>query len=119
MKKVILGSMMFLAGLLSAVVLLAGTMANDWGVNGELSSFRNMVQYGLMPVFYIFIGVSVACGYFRKRRYGNGSMFSFVFCSQSIIFRDNRSVCGKRCEASVEPSGYFSSAISDRNMDIL
>ena len=59
MKKVILGSMMFLAGLLSAAVLLAGTMANDWSVNGELSSFRNMVQYGLMPVFYIFIGVSV------------------------------------------------------------
>ena len=49
MKKVILGSMMFLAGLLSAAVLLAGTMANDWSVNGELSSFRNMVQYGLMP----------------------------------------------------------------------
>ena len=59
MKKVILGSMMFLAGLLSAAVLLAGTMANDWGVNGELSSFRNMVQYGLMPVFYIFIGIAV------------------------------------------------------------
>jgi hypothetical protein len=59
MKKVILGSMMFLAGLLSAAVLLAGTMANDWSVNGELSSFRNMVQYGLMPVFYIFIGIAV------------------------------------------------------------
>ena len=59
MKKVILGSMMFLAGLLSAAVLLAGTMANDWSVNGELSSFRNMVQYGLMPVFYIFIVIAV------------------------------------------------------------
>ena len=114
MKKVILGSMMFLAGLLSAVVLLAGTMANDWSVNGELSSFRNMVQYGLMPVFYIFIGVSVACGYFRKRRYGNGSMFSFVFCSQSIIFRDNRSICGKRHPAFMEPSGYFGCAVPYR-----
>ena len=119
MKKVILGSMMFLAGLLSAVVLLAGTMANDWGVNGELSSFRNMVQYGLMPVFYIFIGVSVACGYFRKRRCRNGGMFSSVFCSQSIIFRANRSICGKGHPAFMEPSGYFGSAVPHRYMDIL
>lgn len=59
MKKVVLGSMMFLAGLLSAAVLLAGTMANDWNVNGELSSFRNMAQYGLMPAFYIFVGIAV------------------------------------------------------------
>ena len=33
MKKVILGSIMFLAGLLSVAVLLTGTMANDWTVN--------------------------------------------------------------------------------------
>lgn len=59
MKKVILGSIMFLAGLLSVAVLLAGTMANDWNVNGELSSFRNMAKYGLMPVFYIFIVIAV------------------------------------------------------------
>ena len=59
MKKVVLGSMMFLAGLLSAAVLLAGTMANDWNVNGELSSFRNMAQYGLMHAFYIFVGIAV------------------------------------------------------------
>ncbi len=95
MKKVILGSMMFLAGLLSAAVLLAGTMANDWSVNGELSSFRNMVQYGLMPVFYIFIGVSVACGYFRKRRYGNGSMFSFVFAVNPLYSVINGAFAGK------------------------
>lgn len=59
MKKVILGSTMFLAGLLSVAVLLAGTMSNDWNVNGQLSSFRNMAQYGLMPVFYIFVGIAV------------------------------------------------------------
>ena len=59
MKKVVLGSMMFLAGLLSTAVLLAGTMANDWNVNGELSSFRNMEQYGLIPVFYIFVSIAV------------------------------------------------------------
>lgn len=59
MKKVILGSTMFLAGLLSVAVLLAGTMSNDWNINGQLSSFRNMAQYGLMPVFYIFVGIAV------------------------------------------------------------
>ena len=66
-----------------------------------------------------YAGVSVACGYFCKRRCGNGGMLSSVFCSQSIIFRNKWSVCGKRCEVFMEPSGYFSSAISDRNMDIL
>jgi hypothetical protein len=59
MKKVILGSIMFLAGLLSAAVLLAGTMSNDWVNNGQISSFWNMSQYGLMPAFYIFIGVAI------------------------------------------------------------
>ena len=59
MKKVVLGSMMFLAGLLSIAVLLAGTMANDWNVNGELSSFRNMAWYGLMPAFYVFVGIVI------------------------------------------------------------
>ena len=59
MKKVILGSAMILAGLLSTAVLLAGTMANDWTINGQLSSFWNMLQYGLMPVFYTFIGIVI------------------------------------------------------------
>jgi hypothetical protein len=59
MKKVILGSIMFLAGLLSVAVLLTGTMANDWTVNGQLSSFWCMSQYGLMPTFYIFVGIAI------------------------------------------------------------
>ena len=59
MKKVILGSIMFLSGLLSVAVLLAGTMANDWNVDGQLSAFHNMSQYGLKPAFYIFIGIAV------------------------------------------------------------
>lgn len=58
MKKVILGSVMFSAGLLSAAVLLAGTMSNDWTINGSLSSFWNLTQYGLMPAFYAFIGIA-------------------------------------------------------------
>lgn len=59
MKKVIFGSVMFLAGLISAALLLAGTMANDWTLNGSPSSFWNMSRYGLMPAFYIFIAVAV------------------------------------------------------------
>ena len=48
-----------LSGLLSVAVLLAGTMANDWNVDGQLSAFYNMSQYGLKPAFYIFIGIAV------------------------------------------------------------
>lgn len=59
MKKVVLGAILFLAGLLSAAVLLSGTMANDWTVNGNLSAFWNLSQYGLMPPLYIFAGVAV------------------------------------------------------------
>ncbi len=59
MKKVLLGSMMFLAGSLSVAILLAGTMANDHTIDGRYSSFWNMSQYGLMSVFYIFLGIAV------------------------------------------------------------
>ena len=66
-----------------------------------------------------YAGVSVACGYFRKRRCRNGGMLSSVFCSQSIIFRANRSICGKGHPAFMEPSGYFGCAVPHRYMDIL
>ncbi len=59
MKKVIWGSLMVLAGLLSAAVLLAGSMANEWTINGQFSSFWNMSQYGVIPIFYVFIGVAI------------------------------------------------------------
>lgn len=59
MKKVILGSTLLLAGLLSDATLLAGTMANDWTIDGQLSSFWNMSQYGLMPAFYVFTGIAI------------------------------------------------------------
>lgn len=73
MKKVILGSIMFLSGILSIAVLLAGSMANEWTVNGQFSSFWNISQYGLMPVFYCFIAVAIlgfliaAWGLFDKK----------------------------------------------------
>lgn len=59
MKKVILGSIMFLAGVISTALVLAGSMANEWTVNGQFSSFWNISQYGLMPVVYIFVGIAV------------------------------------------------------------
>ena len=59
MKKVILGSVMFLTGVLSIAVILAGTMANDWTLNGELSSIWNITNYGLMPALYILGGISI------------------------------------------------------------
>lgn len=58
MKKTILGSVMFLTGLLSTAVLLAGTMSSGLSVNGQFSAFWTMSQYGLIPVFYTFIGIA-------------------------------------------------------------
>lgn len=59
MKKVILGAMMLLCGILSSAVLLAGSMANEWTVNGQFSSLWNIKQYGLTPALFCFIGVAV------------------------------------------------------------
>lgn len=65
-----------------------------------------------------YAGVSVACGYFRKRRCRNGGMSSSVFCSQSNIFSGNRSICWKKYQAFMEPSGNFGCAVPHRYMDI-
>ena len=59
MKKIILGSMMFLTGIISLSIVLAGSMANEWNVNGQFSSFWNISQYGLMPAVYCFIVIAV------------------------------------------------------------
>ncbi|MEM0530939.1 hypothetical protein WGC32_11450 [Zongyangia sp. HA2173] len=59
MKKIVLGSMMFLAGVLSTAIILAGSMANDWTINGQHSAFWNISRYGLMPAIYIFLGIAV------------------------------------------------------------
>lgn len=59
MKKVCLGSVMFLAGVLSVAIILAGSMANEWNVNGDFSAFRNISQYGLVPAVYVFVGISI------------------------------------------------------------
>ncbi|MDO4572815.1 MAG: hypothetical protein Q4C13_05560 [Clostridia bacterium] len=59
MKKVLLGSMMLLAGVLSIALVLAGSMANEWTVNGQFSALWNIRQYGLMPAVYMFSGMAV------------------------------------------------------------
>ncbi|MDD3218192.1 MAG: hypothetical protein PHC41_04960 [Lachnospiraceae bacterium] len=59
MKKVFCGSIMFLTGMISIAILLAGSMANDWTVDGRLSSFWTLSNYGLLPALYIFIAVSL------------------------------------------------------------
>lgn len=50
---------MFLAGVISVAVILAGSMANEWTVNGSFSAFWNISQYGLMPAVYLFIAIAV------------------------------------------------------------
>lgn len=73
MKKVCLGSMMFLAGAISVAVILAGSMANELTVNGAFSAFWNISQYGLMPAVYLFtaiaiVGIALAIwGIFEKK----------------------------------------------------
>ena len=58
MKKIIFGMIIFLAGTLSVALILAGSMANDWTINGEHSAFWNISRYGLMPAVYAFIGIA-------------------------------------------------------------
>ena len=59
MKKVILGSMMVLAGIISMAVIFAGSMAQDWNINRQFSAIWNIQQFGLMPLVYMFAGVSI------------------------------------------------------------
>lgn len=59
MKKVILGSMMFLTGIISVALVLAGSMTNEWTVNGQFSSVWNISRYGLMPAVYVFAVIAV------------------------------------------------------------
>ena len=72
MKKVILGGLMMLSGILATAILIAAAMSQDWIINGERSLTWNLSQYGLMPVLYIFIvlgivGLLIGCwGIFEK-----------------------------------------------------
>ena len=73
---------MFLAGLISTALVLAGSMANDWTINGQHSAWWNISRYGLMPTIYIFIGIAVigmalvAWGLFDKKNWAaNSSLY--------------------------------------------
>lgn len=59
MKKITFGMLMFLAGVLSVAMILAGSMANDWTLNGQHSALWNISRYGLLPAIYIFIGLAI------------------------------------------------------------
>lgn len=61
-KKVLLGSMMLLGGFLANAIILAGAMANEWNVNGELSAMRNIGRYGLTPAMVTF-SITAAIGF--------------------------------------------------------
>ena len=52
MKKVIMGSLVFLTGVLSLAVIISGAMAQDWTIDGQHSVFWNLSRYGVMPVLY-------------------------------------------------------------------
>ena len=60
MKKIIFGGLMMLAGVLGTAILLAGTMANAYSVNDELSFSLNLSFYGLIPAFVSFIIIGIA-----------------------------------------------------------
>ena len=47
------------SSLLADAVLLAGTMANDWTIDGAHSALWNLQRYGLMPALYAFAGIGI------------------------------------------------------------
>ena len=54
MKKVVLGCTLLLAGILSDAMLFAGSMANDWTINGQHSAIWVLSRYGLLPLVLFF-----------------------------------------------------------------
>ena len=59
MRKVIMGSIVFMAGLLSLAVLLAGTMASSASSTANWSAFWKLGYFGLTPFAWVFGGVAV------------------------------------------------------------
>lgn len=63
MKKVIVGCAMFLTGTLSAVVLLAGTMAYSFeqiNLSPFAMTMQILAEYGLTPFLYAAVVLAVA-----------------------------------------------------------
>ncbi len=62
MKKVVIGSAMFMTGIISAVVLLAGAMAYDYksmNISPFAVTMQILAKYGLTQFLYIAIGIAV------------------------------------------------------------
>lgn len=62
MKKVVIGSAMFMTGIISAVVLLAGAMAYDFGsinISPFAVTMQVLAKYGLTQFLYIAIVIAV------------------------------------------------------------
>lgn len=72
MKKVVLGATMLLAGVISCALLLAIPVVTG-SINGNITAWRMMSEFGLSPAFYTFaviaaIGLVVAIiGVFEKQ----------------------------------------------------
>ena len=45
--------------LIGVAVVLAGSMMNEWTVNGSFSAFWSISQHGLMPAAYLFAAIAV------------------------------------------------------------
>lgn len=72
---------MFLTGVTSLSIVLAGSMANEWIIDGQFSSLWNISQYGLMPAVYCFIaiaaiGLAIAVWGLLIRKISNNSNLS-------------------------------------------
>ena len=59
MKKIILGGIMILAGIISSAILLSGTMATGFTHNREYSFAWSLSQYKLTTSLIIFIIIAV------------------------------------------------------------
>ena len=59
MKKTIFGALLMLASLISTALLLSGSMANDWTIDGQHSAMWNLSRYGLTPALYGFVVLAV------------------------------------------------------------
>ena len=64
MKKVIIGSVMFMTGIISAVVLLGGSMAYQFeqiNLSPFAKTMQILAEYGLTPFLYVAV-VSAVVG---------------------------------------------------------
>lgn len=55
MKRIVLGSMMMLGGIIGSALLMIGAMNFNLPVNGQHSFLWSLSKYGLDSAFYIFI----------------------------------------------------------------